>query len=298
MHQPPKPLAANLFCFSGMMMWSVGFPLNEILLESWDPLALITVRQTLGGAFMIAIWICMDGLKTVIRAPWIRGIRVGGIGFGFGSYLFLLGQEMANAVTPAIAAAMMPVIAAIIEVLFDRRRLTLKIVVAITLVLIGGFLAANIGVQDAQFGIGTLLCVTGVVLFAWATRSATKRFSELSSTGGAAITIGGGVVGILLMYALALAFDLPQTDFGKLDPTTLSILLLCSCICIGLSQLFWIYGVAGLGIMIASFHMNAVPFYVMAIVVLFMGQTWNWTQALGAGLVAVAVMLSQSRNRH
>jgi drug/metabolite transporter (DMT)-like permease len=49
--------------------------------------------------------------------------------------------------------------------------------------------------------------------------------------------------------------------------------------------------------MLASLHMNAVPFYVMVVVVLFLGESWNWWQAAGAALVAVGVLLAQSATR-
>jgi hypothetical protein len=59
------------------------------------------------------------------------------------------------------------------------------------------------------------------------------------------------------------------------------------------AQLSWIWGAGGLGILLASFHMNAVPFYVMVFVVLTLGRKWSWMQAIGAALVAAGVMVSQ-----
>ena len=41
--------------------------------------------------------------------------------------------------------------------------------------------------------------------------------------------------------------------------------------------------------------MDIAPFYVMAIVVVFMGEQWNWSQAFGAALVGIAVLIAQSR---
>jgi len=40
--------------------------------------------------------------------------------------------------------------------------------------------------------------------------------------------------------------------------------------------------------------MNAVPFYVMLIVVMFLGDPWGWDQAIGAALVATGVLLAQA----
>jgi drug/metabolite transporter (DMT)-like permease len=66
---------------------------------------------------------------------------------------------------------------------------------------------------------------------------------------------------------------------------------------LALAQFMWIRGAAGLGILLASLHMNAVPFYVMVIVVLFLGESWNWWQAAGAAVVAVGVLLAQLASR-
>jgi drug/metabolite transporter (DMT)-like permease len=61
---------------------------------------------------------------------------------------------------------------------------------------------------------------------------------------------------------------------------------------LGLSQLLWIAGVKGLGVGIASMHINAAPFYVM-LFMMALGSAWNWWQALGATIVAVAVIVAQ-----
>ena len=61
---------------------------------------------------------------------------------------------------------------------------------------------------------------------------------------------------------------------------------------LGISQIFWIKAVDEIGIGIASFHLNATPFYVMIIVYLF-GSDWNWMQVLGAAILTVGTLLAQ-----
>ena len=64
---------------------------------------------------------------------------------------------------------------------------------------------------------------------------------------------------------------------------------------IALAQLLWIWGAGGLRILFAPLYKNIAPFCVMAIVVVFMGEQWNWSQAFGATLVGIAVLIAQSR---
>ena len=61
-----------------------------------------------------------------------------------------------------------------------------------------------------------------------------------------------------------------------------------------IAQTMWIWGAGNLGILLASFHMNAVPFYVMLILVLLMEKAWNWDQTFGAFLVALGVIMAQA----
>jgi drug/metabolite transporter (DMT)-like permease len=89
----------------------------------------------------------------------------------------------------------------------------------------------------------------------------------------------------------------PGTTIGLLDTNHVGLLVFTSVASLALAQFMWIRGAAGLGILLASLHMNAVPFYVMVIVVLFLGESWNWWQAAGAALVAVGVLLAQSASR-
>jgi hypothetical protein len=63
---------------------------------------------------------------------------------------------------------------------------------------------------------------------------------------------------------------------------------------LGFSQWMWIRGVSQIGIGVASFHLNAAPFYVMLIMLIF-GYGWSWLQSIGACILAVGVIMAQSQ---
>jgi drug/metabolite transporter (DMT)-like permease len=87
----PGTVLANLACFTAMFLWSFAFPASEVLLENWGVMALIVVRTGLAVATLMILWVWSDGLLQVLAAPWIRGITVGGVGFGIGAVLLLVG---------------------------------------------------------------------------------------------------------------------------------------------------------------------------------------------------------------
>ncbi len=296
---PPRPgvIVSNFTCFSAMVMWSFAFPIAEFMLASWGTVALVLTRQLIGVSALFACWLWIDGQAKIRSADWLGGLRIGGLGFGIGSITFLVGQNMSDAVTPAIAASMMPIVGVLLEVTLDGRRLRPRLVLGILLALPGGLIATGARFDEGNFGWGSLLCLFAVFLFAWATRATNQNFRGLSFVGQTTITLSGSLVVVLVIFLLMLLLGVPGTTIGILDTQHLMLLVFTSVASLALAQFMWIRGAAGLGILLASLHMNAVPFYVMVIVVMFLGESWNWSQAAGAALVAVGVLLAQSATR-
>ena len=293
----PGVVVSNLTCFSAMVMWSFAFPIAEFMLASWGTVALVLARQLIAVSALFACWLWLDGYARIRAANWLGGLRIGGVGFGFGSITFLVGQNMSDAVTPAIAASMMPIVGALLEVTLDGRRMRPLLLCGILLALLGGLLATGSRMNEGNFGWGSLLCLFSVVLFAWATRATNHSFRGLSYVGQTTITLSGSLAVVLVVFLLMNLFAIPGATIGLLDANHVGLLVFSSVASLALAQFMWIRGAAGLGILLASLHMNAVPFYVMVIVVLFLGESWNWWQAAGAALVAVGVLLAQSASR-
>ena len=287
-------IGANIACFMAMLMWAVGFPTGEILLETWGAISLLSVRILLAVGLLMVFWLVAEGMPTVLAAPWVRGMTVGGIGFGFGAILLLVGQKLSDPVTPAIVVTLMPIAGAAIEVVLDKRKLRLKLLGGITLAMVGGLLATGDKLSNGTFGLGAFFCLLSVCLFVWATRKTTRDFPTISSLGQTTVTLVGALVITLLIHGSFLVLGFGETEIGKMDSWHITMLLIFSLPAVAISQLLWIWAAGGMGILLASLHMNAVPFYVMVIVVMFLGDPWGWYQAIGAALVTTGVLLAQA----
>ena len=296
-HPRSNQVGSNVACMMAMFLWAAAFPAAEVMLETWGVVALGFFRQLLCVCLLMTLWILLDGWSVLRGAPWRRGIWVGGIGFGFGAILLLLGQALSDPVIPAIAAATMPIAGAILEVALDNRKLHWNLVLGAFLALFGGYVATGVDISNGSFGIGAFLCLTAVFLFAWGTRATTRQFESLSTIGQTTITLIGGVTFFAATFALFTLFGFGGASIGLLDNTHIFLLVFSAFVSLALAQLLWIKAAGSLGVFLASFHMNAVPFYVMVIVVLLLDRQWNWIQAGGAALVAVGVLVSQSINR-
>jgi drug/metabolite transporter (DMT)-like permease len=289
----PSPLKANLLVFAAAFAWSSGFPAGDILMGSWDLLTLLVLRLVPGTLILLILWRMIEGEIVTDAATWFAGIIVGGIGFGLGTTLLLYGQKQSSPVTPAVAAAMMPVAGALLEIVLDKRRVSATLAVGLACAVVGGLIAAGVTWGEYEMGLGFLWCIVAICLYTWATRETNRRFSDLSSFSQTVITLVGAAIFVTIVWVFANIAYPEQRQYGSFGNEALLVIFIFSVLSVSISQPCWIAGARGLGVAVASFHLNAVPFYVMAVVV-FLGEgSFELSRLFGVLIVAVGVYLAQ-----
>jgi len=159
-HEDSEIIKSNAILIACISIFALGFPAAEFLLDDWDILTIITVRNLFAFALLFVIWIVLEGSTTVKNANWIKGIWIGGIGFGMGSFLLLYLQSVTTPVIAALSTATMPLAAVTLEVILDGRRISRWFLMGIILVLFGGFLATGATLDSVSFGLrlGAIAC--------------------------------------------------------------------------------------------------------------------------------------------
>lgn len=267
----------------------------EFLLDDWGAVSLNALRLAVSAIVLLLWWMLREGWGSLSDVPWSRGLSIGAIGWGLGSLMLFLGQRLSDPVTTTIVVAMMPLAGAAIEIAFDKRQLSAAVSLGILLALYGGYLATGVSIRDTEIGVGILLCLVAIFLFAWATRATTRQLDELSPTGQTAVTMMGGALFSCVLYFGFLVSGSDEAQAGEVTVDVLVPFLIYLIPSSGIAQLLWIFGAGRLGIMIASFHMNAAPFYVMLILVALSHGNLEARRALGAGIVIVGVILAQQK---
>ena len=286
-------LSGNGLAVASMLTWAAGFPAAEILLQTWPPVALLAARLGLAVLVLIPLWVMIDGPRRVLRARWGHAMIVGGAGLGLGMFLLILAQKLTDPVTVAIIASCAPLMATGLELTAGTRRLKWNFVIGVLVSITGGVIATS-AMAPAQLGLGAGCAVLSVALFCWASQATARDFPDLSQTGRATITFTGGLVmaSVLLFAAQWLGMDVLPS--AAIDAEQMGMLAIYALISMALSQILFIGSISRLGVALASFHINIAPFYVMVIMVM-LGDDWNGTRALGAGIVALAVVVAQDR---
>ena len=287
-----QPLAANLICVASMLIWSAGLPAANLVIPHVPPVALAALRNLLAAAFLLPIWVALEGFQPMFRANWLRGIGVGFVCVGLAVVLLIIAQARTDAVTVSIITATMPVFGMALEVALDGRRMTTALIVGLGLSLCGGLLALGLGGWSVDLGVGALAAFGSIVAYTWGSRATVKSFPDLTPIGRTAVTVTGAAIAMLVIALAMAAFGAEPPDWQALHGREIGALLIYSVGSLGVSQVLWIIGVGRLGIGLASLHLNAVPFYVMLIIFL-LGGAWNGLQALGAVLVLLGVLIAQ-----
>ena len=290
---PPSSLPlAHLACAASMLVWAAGLPAADMLIPHMPALTLTAARMGLAALALLPLWWLIDGSRAVLGAAWGTGLLIGAV-TSLGAFCLILGQARSDAVTVAIVSAAMPIVGMGIEVVFDGRKVTCRLILGMGLSLLGGLIALEGG---GQGGGGTLLggalCLTSVVVFTFGSRLTVTAFPALSPVGRTTITLCGGAMTSIVIAALASLFGLPAPDWAALGAPEAGALLVYAFAGLALSQLLWIVSVGKLGIGLASLHINAAPFYVM-LILFAIGGPWLWHQVFGAALVALGVMIAQ-----
>jgi len=286
---------SNFLCVFSILLFATGFPAAEYLLKDWDVVSVITARNVFSFILILIIWIFIEGIQKVKSAKWSKGFLIGVTGFGIGAFLILMLQSLTTPVIAALAVATMPVFAVSLEMLLDGRKMTFWFFFGVVLVLLGGYIASGASLREDNVGIAALIGVIGVALFAWGSRATVKSLPGMSNLGQTAVTsFGMAGLSIFLYFVCSVFLDLTNTT-SIITIEHLGLVLIYAWLGLGISQIFWIKAVSQLGIGLASFHLNAVPFYVMFMLFL-LGDSWIWHQAFGALIVISGVILAQQKS--
>ncbi|MCX7890394.1 MAG: DMT family transporter [Rhodobacteraceae bacterium] len=292
---PDRRLQANALCAASMMVWAAGLPAADLLIPHVPAVWLSLMRNVLAAGLLLPLWWAFEGGRRMLRAPWLLGAALGWITLGLASILTIIAQDLTDAVTVAVFSASSPVVGLAIEVVAGRRRISAAVLAGLVLTLAGGLMASAAGALTAvTLGIGALAAFAAVVCYTLGSSLTVTALPGQSDIGRAALTIAGAAA---IGAGLTLAWHLgggAGPDWAALGRAEFGALLVYGVGAIGISQLLWIMGVSRFGIGMASFHLNAAPFYVM-LILFALGEPWNWTQAAGAAVVALGVLIAQDR---
>ena len=285
-------IAGNSLALISIFLFAAGFPAAEVLLEVWHPITLMFCRLILAVATLVTLWIFMEGLTQVLHAPWLKGIKIGILGFGIGANLLLFAQWFTDPVTVALLATLIPVSAAILEVWDGRRKLTIKFSGGLIASIMGGIIAVSENIS-IDLGLGVLMALASGFFYMWASDKSVTGLPAISSIARSTITFTGAAVFTTFSFVIFFTLGFIEIPSG-VTGTQFFSLIIYSVIAMAISHVFFIIAVDKVGVAITSLHLNFAPFYVM-IILFLLGGNWDLRAIIGASIVAFGVWLAQAK---
>ena len=285
-------IQSNLTCVFAALSFAMGFPALNVLLNDWGVISVVLVRNSIAFIFISLLWLISEDFDNLVKAEWLKGFLIGAIGFGLGSFLLVITQLLTTTFIAALAAALMPIAAITLEIIFDNRHITVRFLTGLALVFLGSMIILGINEIDLKFSVGLFLGLMSVTFFAWGSRASVKHLPKMTTLARTSTTTFGMCGFCLIAYLISLYFKIEATNIPKINLEHVKLFVIYACFGLAISQILWIQGVQKLGIGIASLHLNITPFYVM-IILFITGYKWNWTQAIGALIIIIGISITQ-----
>lgn len=284
-------ILGNAAAAGSTLAWVLAFPVTELLLAGWDPLALAAVRL-LGAGLLLSGLLALSWRRRELRwAPWGRVLQVGGIGIGLSAFSLVLGQHWSGPVTAAIIATTSPALSVLYQWWTDGERPRPHVLAGVVLSVAGAILASvrPFGDDPGLRGGEPLLLLTAF-LWVWYSRASMVHMQGLSDLSRAALaTLAGGLVLVLVVGLATLAGIGPLRVEWSVERLGQLALLV---VAVAASGGLWMPAVRLLGVTIASLHLNLAPLYVI-LLSLPAGVHPTPGQIAGAVLVVAGTTLAQ-----
>ena len=284
--------SGNAICAMAVMFFAAGFPAADELLQRWGVVGLIAARNVIGFSMLFLLMITLERDTNLLALPWLKGFWIGFVGFGLGSMLLLIAQSISNSTTASLAAAAMPITALGLEVLLDKRRLSARFVIAVCLVILGGIIASGVLIEKFSVGFGFATGLLASGFFAWGSRKTVKGLPDQTPLSRTTITSSGMGAFCFFSWIIFTLLGHPTAKMDLPDFNDIGLLIIYSILALSISQTLWIKAVSDIGVGIASFHLNATPFYVM-VIIFSLGGVWDWIKAVGVTILILGGILAQ-----
>jgi drug/metabolite transporter (DMT)-like permease len=277
------------------LLWSGNFPLAKLGLQELGPLTMSAARALIAAPLLLLVSRVLEGpLPPLARRDLTAVIVLAVTGFVGNSALWYVGLRFTSPANAGILGAASPVVVALAASLWLRERLSTINLAGIGLTLAAVLLTIARGSPQILLTLSVnrgdviiLASQTLWVVYTLYSRANRSTFSPLQMLAGAHVVAAG------LLLPLAL-FERPWQSFAHASWVGFSVILYSALLGtpghIGFYQ-----AVRTVGPGRAAVFMNLIPFLVLGLSWLMLGETIRWYHLMGAAGVIAGVALTTRR---
>lgn len=278
------------------IFWGFSFIWSKQLLGVMNSVSIIFFRMIIASVALFTFG-KITGLFTVVKRVDLSAFFIISLIQPFLYFLFELSSIRYNSPTlTALIIAQIPLFIGLINLIFNKQRLSANVVggllislVGVGLVILGG---SDASLMATPMGIFLSICAMAcAITYNFQVQKMVKKYNPL--------TITTYIHAISFLYFLPLFFILEWRNISEMSftPQIISAILFLGILCSAVAFLFYIYGVKYLGIVKSSMINNLSPVITAIGVFLFFGEMLSWVQIVGILITIVGLTVGVMKNK-
>jgi drug/metabolite transporter (DMT)-like permease len=277
------------------LIWAGNFPLAKLGLAEIGPVTLAASRALIAAPLLVLTSRLLEGpLPPLARRDLTAVIVLAVSGFVGNSMLWYVGMRFTTPANAGILGAAAPVVVALAAAAWLRERLSPTNLAGIALTTLAVVLTVARGSIEILLTLsvnrGDLIILASQLLWVFYTlysRANLSTFSPLQMLAGAHVVAAG------LLFPLALV-ERPWQSFAAAS-WIVPVVILYSALLGTPAHIAFYQAVRTVGPGRASVFMNLMPFLVLGLSWLLLGEAIHWYHVVGAGGVIAGVVLTTRR---
>ncbi|HEX6559242.1 MAG TPA: EamA family transporter [Longimicrobiales bacterium] len=288
-----SPYRAHAALFGMVIIWGVNFSVSKIALSSVSPLAFNALRFPLASLLLLGVLAAQRRIDLPARPEIPRVLAVGLLGNVVYQLCFIFGLNATSAGNASLLLASTPILTALLSAALGHERVHARTWLGVSCTFAGIVLIVLGGVREANARgsiIGDVLMLSASVMWAFYTVGSRPLVDRHGAIMVTAWTLWVGTVGIVMIGIP----ELLRLDWSALRPATWGAIAYAGLLSIGLSYIFWYYGVGVLGNTRTSSYSNVTPVVALIAAWLWLAEVPRLLQIVGAAIIIGGVTVAQS----
>ncbi len=278
-----------------ILLWAGNFPLGKLALLELGPITLTAARAALAAPALVLLARLIHGpFPAFTRRDRWTFVVISLTGLVFNTTVWYWGLRHTSPVNAAILGAAAPVIVALAGAAWLGDRLSPRNILGIVVTMAAVLLTVAHGslevLRTLSFNRGDLIILVSQI--AWVSYTLFSRASP-SQLPSLTVQAGAHVISLVVLAPLAL-LERPWQSLASASWVGWGVIFYAAGP-IALGHIWYYQGIRVVGAGRAAVFMNLVPFVVIALSWLVLGEAVRWYHLVGATVVIGGVLLATSR---
>jgi drug/metabolite transporter (DMT)-like permease len=287
----------DLLMLMTVLFWAVNLSAIKIALRELTPHAFNAIRLTIASLVYLGLLAFGRGRTALARGDGWKAVGLGVLGITAYQLFFIQAISLTSASTASVIMATSPIFIALLSTALGQERIHWAGWVGILISFAGFFLVIASGNGGSVFNgngmRGAVLIILANICWAGYTVFSKPVLEKSSPVGLAAAGTAAGT----FLYLPFTVKEVAAVEWHKISWAGWGAILYSGLVAIVLCFIIWYVSLREVGSSKTGIYSNLTPIFAVAFAVLFLGERFSASEAVGSAVVLAGVYLTRSGYR-